>query len=316
MNSQSLDTNLQLKELKKELKAWEHLFAVEHSRKPDKKDISQMPDIGTHHLTPASKYKAYSKLKSDVVSIPDERRLSTKEVEVEAPPEIQEIPQQPKKKRFEVGDVPVSKADIGQNIDRFAKKLVEREGTTDANTVETHISLNAGNVPDPVPKESHQTREFMIRKQVLDETLSRPLTAVRAISSTDIVVADTTRIGSSVLLASLPVSPAYTSGSLKDLPILPPLPLSPTENASIVKDQIPVNTSVPSSVPSSAESLRSPPPLPPRLSIKKSDDEIQGIPKESDENLESANGMPVGVEEEKRELAKNLPSMIVNDLFA
>jgi hypothetical protein len=39
----------QIKTIKKELKLWEQEFARVNGRKPEKKDISQIPEIGNHN---------------------------------------------------------------------------------------------------------------------------------------------------------------------------------------------------------------------------------------------------------------------------
>jgi hypothetical protein len=46
MDSNAEAKQMQLKSLKKELKSWEYSFAEENNRKPTKKDIAMIGEIG------------------------------------------------------------------------------------------------------------------------------------------------------------------------------------------------------------------------------------------------------------------------------
>ncbi|KAJ3260830.1 hypothetical protein HK103_007393 [Boothiomyces macroporosus] len=69
------DQRIQVKLLKKELKAWEYKFQQEYGRKPDKQDIASIAEVGKSILMFAIRYKAYAKLKAFV----DKQEESVKE---------------------------------------------------------------------------------------------------------------------------------------------------------------------------------------------------------------------------------------------
>lgn len=169
------DAKQSMKKLKKELKMWEHEFVEANNRKPSKKDIAALHEIGKSRkkrIIPiltlfrfylAAKYKAYAKLKNATSNHEDEEpaagserniatdgnsqsivntRSSTSEIaspsSIDAVatslsgnmsnlPELPSSVSTAKSKRYQVGDAPISKADIGQKVDRFAKLVQERQ---------------------------------------------------------------------------------------------------------------------------------------------------------------------------------------------
>jgi hypothetical protein len=80
--------------------------------------------VGVSRVKKAAKYKAYAKLKTMV-----ENDLSSSNSNLYPVKEVARIvPELPtKQKRSSIGDAPMSKADIGQTVDRFAKRILEQQ---------------------------------------------------------------------------------------------------------------------------------------------------------------------------------------------
>ncbi|KAJ3371653.1 Tubby- protein 2 [Kappamyces sp. JEL0680] len=185
----------QLKMLKRELKSWEHQFSQENDRKPTKKDIALFGEI-------AAKYKAYARLKTFIeneAEQPAGTKSSSRDVQQaissmalnSATYNAPDLAQ--KAKKYSVCEAPMSKADIGQGVDRFAKRLQEKQRAVEkvaAPKDNLDIAEKPFNIQttstftDPAPNSierlgSDEVDSFYRRKQQLDviTTVPKPLAA-------------------------------------------------------------------------------------------------------------------------------------------
>ena len=204
------DPRVLLKTFKRELKGWEHEFASVNKRKPTKRDIANENEIGGVFSDLALKYKAYAKLKAYVEELGDNAgEQGTDEDSFEkldsvtrpltivksdsSPEEMREetlkSEKAPSRKRFEVGTAPVSKENIGNHQDIFAKRFAEQNVIRSPN-IDPSPSPQATVGPaspssflnekrnylesKPIIQPSLQVYEFNQRKQELEIITSAP----------------------------------------------------------------------------------------------------------------------------------------------
>ncbi|KAJ3270106.1 hypothetical protein HDV01_000547 [Terramyces sp. JEL0728] len=302
------DQRIQVKLLKKELKAWEYKFQLEYGRKPDKQDIASISEV-------ANRYKAYAKLKAYV----DRQEESAKEkvhssdttivrsVEQPASP-IQPSPKQDKRgvtatiiskeylisslqqendtlaevheepkpetkgvpkfkvRKANIGAGPVATADVGSNMSRFNKRVVQTETPAEVQVAQelplpayTKHSNSVTDLNNP------ELNEFFQRRQQLENIAAphklEPLEPEKKVAQ------------GSGELDQPKLSPISTSIAPKvvhvhgDEPDLPQVVATPGEvRKSSVKKNIPPPEYSGNEIPDLTEIA--PPPLPKRRSTK------------------------------------------------
>ncbi|KAI8909809.1 hypothetical protein EDD86DRAFT_145787 [Gorgonomyces haynaldii] len=173
-----------LKSLKKELKQWEHQFQNEYGRKPEKKDIAQIPDI-------AKKYKLYSKLKSSgtqeeekvdsaIVTTPGVKAtiIDKKELQMNLTKMSEEEVPRKANVRSTLWSGPVATDQVGTNTNRFQQRLTQQKSVE-----QLEENLKSLNVQPLQALETSQTdveiQGFFHRRMEIDAFSQEKLQSMR-----------------------------------------------------------------------------------------------------------------------------------------
>lgn len=196
-----------------------------------------------------------------------------------------------KSKMFNIGDAPVSKADLTLNVDRFAMRLQERKNVEPESSKGIDFGSFASHTQISTQLEESETmgyevKEYLSRKQELEILTPKAAT----ISCVDILTRDEDQI-------MTPVSPQTI--------------VSPTETICV---------GVPSLEILSKSDEESPPPLPKRSLTSIPDKEAEISPEVSPplpekDDIGTMDGLALGSSViASKVLVKDLPSLIVTDL--